>query len=64
MAGADPVSIAGSARVGPELRQLAAHLAQARTRDEMVSIVLGEGLAVLGADTGSLCLLDATGKQL
>jgi GAF domain-containing protein len=59
-----PISAAGSARTGPALRQLAAHLAQARTREEIVSIVLGEALAVLGADTGSLCLLDATGKQL
>ncbi|HZQ84706.1 MAG TPA: GAF domain-containing SpoIIE family protein phosphatase [Acidimicrobiales bacterium] len=64
MALGDPISAAGSARVGPALRQLAAHLAQARSREEMVSVVLGEGLAVLGADTGSLCLLDATGKQL
>lgn len=64
MTAGDPISAAGSARTGPALRQLAAHLAQARTREEIVSIVLGEGLAVLGADTGSLCLLDGTGKQL
>jgi serine phosphatase RsbU (regulator of sigma subunit) len=64
VAAGDLISAAGSARAGPALRQLAAHLARARTREEMVSIVLGEGLAVLGADTGSLCLLDATGRQL
>jgi serine phosphatase RsbU (regulator of sigma subunit) len=60
----DPGSAAGSERAGPALRELAAHLARARTRTEIVSIVLGEGLAVIGADTGSLCLLDAAGHQL